>query len=112
LTTFDFVAVGEHRILDARAIQKSAVATLAILNAAAARPALHGKMHAGHKRIVRQSKLRTPRGAPERYGLATLQPNSLPRHWPVANFQKYTHLLKIQTAATHHWLNLCPYSTG
>jgi hypothetical protein len=91
LPALDFVAVGEHRIRNARAIQERAVAALAILHVAAARSALNGKMHAGHKRVVRQSKLRTPRRPPDRDGLAGLQPDDLPRHRPFPYFQYYAH---------------------
>jgi len=93
LAALDFVAVGEHRILNLRAIQKSPVAALAILHAAAARSALHGKVHARHKRVVRQSKLRPPRRPSDRDGLAGLQPDDLPRHRPFSYFQYYSHSL-------------------
>ncbi len=65
LSALNFIAVGEHRVRDAPAIQKSAVAAFAILDAAATRPALDGKVHAGHERVVRQRKLRAPRRSPE-----------------------------------------------
>jgi hypothetical protein len=53
LAALDFVAVGEHRMLDARAIEKRTVATLAIL-------------------VVRQSKLHPPRLPPDGHALTTL----------------------------------------
>jgi hypothetical protein len=91
LPAFDFVAIREHSVLNARAIQERAVAALAVLDATAARPALHGKVHAGHKRVVWQSKLRAPRRPPERYRLSGNHGNFLPGKRPRANFQKYAH---------------------
>jgi hypothetical protein len=107
LPTFDFVAIGEHRILNARAIQERAVAALAVLDAATARPALHGKVHAGHKRVVRQSKLRAPRRPPESYGLPRDDGHFLPRHRPRRNFKYYAHSLEFafpHFGATTHML--------
>jgi hypothetical protein len=92
LAALDFVAVGEHRMLDARAIEKRAVATLAILDVAALRPALNGKVNAGHKRVVRQSKLHPPRLPPDGHALATLQADDLPRHGPLSYFQCYAQI--------------------
>jgi hypothetical protein len=89
LAALDFVAVGEHRILNARAIQKRAIAALAIQNAAALRPALDSKVHAGHKRVVRQSKLRAPRRPPDGDRIARLQADDLPRHRPRIDLQYY-----------------------
>jgi hypothetical protein len=90
LPALDFIAVGEHRFGDARAIQKRAVAALAILHSAAARPALHGKVHAGHERVVRQSKLRAPSRPPNGDTLARLQADNFPRHRPRINFENYS----------------------
>jgi hypothetical protein len=95
LPALDFVAVGEHRILDARAIQKRAVAALAVLDAAAARPALDGKVHARHKRVMQQSKLRPPRRPPNGHRLARLQADDLPRHRPFFYFENYSHALRL-----------------
>ena len=87
LPALDFVAIGKHRVRNARAIQKRAVAALAILDAAAGWPALHGEMHARHKRVVRQSKLRAPRRPPDGHRLAGLQADDLPRHRPRRNLE-------------------------
>ena len=92
---FDFVAVREHGVLNARAIEKRAVAALAVLNAAAARPALHGKVHAGHKRVVRQSKLRALRRPSDSHRLAGYKSNFLARERPSVYLKQYAHLFSI-----------------
>jgi hypothetical protein len=96
LPAFDFVAVREHGVLNARAIKKRSVAALAILNAAAARPALHGKVHAGHKRVVWQSKLRALRRPPNGHRLAGYEGNFLARERPRIYLKQYAHLFSIR----------------
>jgi hypothetical protein len=96
LPAFDFVAVRQHRVLNASAIQKRAVAALAVLNAAAARPALHCKVHARHKRVVRQSKLRALRRSSDGHRLASYEGNFLARERPRIYLQQYAHLFSIR----------------
>jgi hypothetical protein len=101
LAALDFVAVGEHCVLDARAIQKRAIATLAILHEAAGWPALHGKVHARHKRVVRQDKLRAPRRPPESHSLPRGNSNFLPRRRPFSYLQYYAHCLLVCYSRLH-----------
>jgi hypothetical protein len=89
--TLDFVAVSKHCLADSRAIQKSSIAALAILNVTTSRQALYGKMHARHKCIVRQRKLRSPRCAPHQQSMPRKHANALPRKRPRFDFENDTH---------------------
>jgi G3E family GTPase len=91
IAALDFVAVSKHGLADPRAIQKSSVAALAILNVATLRRTLHGKVDARHKRIVRQRKLRPARRAPHQQSMPRKHANALPRKRPRFNFQNHTH---------------------
>ncbi len=97
LPALDFIAVGEHCVLNSCAVQERAVAALAILHAAAARPALHGKMHAGHERVVRQRKLRAPRRPPESDGLPGDDGDFFARHRPRIYLKQYAHFFCFRT---------------
>jgi hypothetical protein len=70
LAALNFVAVGEHRLVDSSSIEESAVAALAILDAVALRRTLDGEVHAGHERIVRKGKLRAPGRSPDEQSMA------------------------------------------
>jgi hypothetical protein len=97
LATFDFVAVGEHRILNFRAIEERAVTALAIDNATTLRAALHYKVETRHKGVVRQRKLRAPRRSAYGDGLPSRQGNDLAGHRPRLYFKEYAHSLFVQT---------------
>lgn len=91
MATFDFIAISEHRVLNARAVEERAVAALFVDDAASLRTAVDGKVRAGHERIVGHGKLRLCRSSSDDDGLARGQGNPLPRHWPTLDFEKNSH---------------------
>jgi hypothetical protein len=88
LAAFDFVAVGEHGVLNFSAIEKCAVAALAVHNAAALRTALHNKVQAGHERVVREREVGARGRAANGDGLAGRQGNFLSLEGAGFNFKK------------------------
>lgn len=84
MAAFDFVAIGEHRFLNARAVEEGAVATLLVDDVTSLRTAVDGKVRAGHERIVGHGELRLGRSSADDDGLAGGQSNRLPRHRPAS----------------------------
>ena len=93
LPALNFVAVGERRVIDARAIQEGAIAAFAVLHAATLWPALDGQVYAGHEGVMRQHKLRPSRRPADGHTLAIFQADDLSGHWPRFNFENYAHFL-------------------
>lgn len=88
LAGLDLVAGGEHRLLNPRAIQESAVRALLVDDAAAAEATFDGKMHAGHVTVFGNGKFRAVRRPTDGYGLALRQRNLLAGRGAGLDFEK------------------------
>jgi hypothetical protein len=98
LAAFDFVAIGKHSVLNAGAVEKSAIAAFFVEDAAALWPAFDGEMRAGHEGVVRHGKLRFGRGPADEHGLPRRQNNRPAREWPGLNFEHYAQAsLQVET---------------
>ena len=78
LAGFDFVAGGEHGLLNPYAVQMSAVGAFLVDDAAALRPALHRKVQPRHARVIPRHELACPPGLPT----VTLSPIFKPMAFP------------------------------
>jgi len=91
LARFDFVAGGEHSLLNLGAIQMGPVGAPFVDDAATVGAAFDGEVHAGHMIVVWNGKLRTIRRAADEQGLAGWKRNLSTRKWSSSDFENHAH---------------------
>jgi len=96
LAGFDFVAGGEHGLLNLCAIQMGAIRASFVDDAAAVRAALDGEVNTGHVIVMRDRKLGTVRGSADKDGLAIRKRNFLTREGTGLDFEEHSHVLPLR----------------
>jgi len=81
LAGFDFVAGGEHGLLNLCAIQMGAIRASFVDDAAAVRAALDGEVNTGHVIVVRDGELGAVGSAPNQKRLACQKRDLSPCEW-------------------------------
>jgi len=92
LAGFDFVAAGEHGLLNLCAIQMGAVGAFLVDDAAAVGTALDGEVNAGHVVVVWDGEMGAVGGAADEHGLASRNAELLACKRPGFDFKNYAHM--------------------
>src|SRR6266852_2533875 len=96
LAGFDFVAGGEHGLLNFCAIKMGAVGASFVDDAAAVRTALDGEVNTGHVIVVGNSELSAVRRTADTDGFAIRKRNFLTREGTGLDFEEHSHVLPLR----------------
>jgi hypothetical protein len=107
LTGANFIPFLEWSCGNLCAVQKRSIGAVAVRNPATLRPAVHGKMQAGHERVMRHSEVGFLRRAADQNSLPPKHCNPLALERPCLDFQDDGQCL-VQNITSFAWFEKLP----